>query len=321
MSKIYGFGSVALDFRGQVADFGKDYTSKLLVQKTDISAGGAVANSLVQAARLGGHAVYLGKLGTDEIGRRIVANLRAENIDTESIIFGNGEISPFNVAIYAGEARRRVGGYLLPNSLFGICAKDVERLSSRFSEGDILLLEIGEIAVESCLYMCRIAKEKGVRIVMDVDLDPVLQCGAKEADARTLFSYADYLIPNGESLKSLFGEIETVAAAQKLSEEYRAFTVITEGDKGCVFCDLSGKAKRQKSFKISSVVDTVGAGDAFHGSFAYALSQNYPPETAVLFATYCAAQNCKAFGATTAMARRSELENIWDFGAGRFIES
>lgn len=313
MSKIYGFGSVALDFRVVTAELGREYTSKLLAKETFVMPGGAVANSLIQSARLGGESVYLGKLGSDSIGKRIVENLRKENVAVEKIVYTDENFSPFNVAVYAGDKRRRIGGYLLENSLNDVTAEEIETFAVDIQRGDILLVEIGEISVEKCLLMCKMAKAKGAKVIVDVDLDPVVQCGATMQTVENLFSLADLLIPNIECLKFLLGETEAEGAAKSLSEKYGVTTIITEGDKGCICCKAQGgDVRRYAAYRIDAV-DTVGAGDSFHGSLAYALSVGYSLDMAISFATCAAALNCLGFGATTVMPTKKELENIWDF--------
>lgn len=312
MSKIFGFGSVALDFRVITAELGKEYTSKLLAKETLISSGGAVSNSLIQAARLGAETMYLGKLGEDRIGREIVANLEKEGVSTEAVIFDPDAFSPFNVAVYAGEKRRRVGGYLLPNSLASVTEEEILNLSEQMKRGDVLLLEIGEIPFQKSLFMCESAKARGVTVLVDIDLDPILQCGAEIREVEKLFSLADILIPNVECLNPILGENSAEKYAELLSEKYDVTTVITDGERGSISCRPQEKAKRHAPYKVEAV-DTVGAGDSFHGSFAFALSIGYSLEEAVAFASVAAAMNCLAFGATTAMPTKKSLENVWNF--------
>ena len=95
---IFGFGSAALDFRIRTADLGPEYRAKLLARETALLGGGAVANALVQVSRLGGDAAFLGKLGGDWIGERIVAGLESEGVDCSATIMDPMECSPFNVA-------------------------------------------------------------------------------------------------------------------------------------------------------------------------------------------------------------------------------
>lgn len=59
---IYGFGSACVDYRIHIPDMGEGYTSKVVADEIKELGGGACANCLVQAARLGADCTYLGKL-------------------------------------------------------------------------------------------------------------------------------------------------------------------------------------------------------------------------------------------------------------------
>ena len=72
MAVVYGFGSAAVDFRIRTADYGDLYKDKLLAQTWAEMGGGAVANFLSQVSRLGVKTSFLGKLGNDVIGKRII---------------------------------------------------------------------------------------------------------------------------------------------------------------------------------------------------------------------------------------------------------
>ena len=310
MATVYGFGSVAVDFRIVTADFGKDYTQKLLAKETFSLPGGATSNALTQVARLGGKAVSLCKLGEDNVGDKIVDALTKENIDCSKIIRDKLVLSPFNVAVYAGENKRRVGGFLLPNALKEITKEDVDFFTENFKKGDYLLTEIGEIPLDIILYICKKAKEKGVKVVLDVDLDPITQCGSTKDLVDEIFKTVSILIPNRDSLVSIFPDMDEIEMAKKLKEIYNVLTVITMGSFGtCYAIPGHDEVYVQKAFKINAV-DTIGAGDSFHGSLVYALSLNKPIENAVIFASKCAAINCTAFGATTAMPTLEILENF-----------
>jgi sugar/nucleoside kinase (ribokinase family) len=127
MAVVYGFGSAAVDFRIRTADYGDLYKDKLLAQTWAEMGGGAVANFLSQVSRLGVKTAFLGKLGNDVIGKRIIELLEKENVDCSGIIVSDEFCSPFNVAVYSGLEMRRRGGFLIPNSLAKLTEEDIEK--------------------------------------------------------------------------------------------------------------------------------------------------------------------------------------------------
>ena len=136
MRQVWGFGTAAIDIRIRTAEYGELYKDKLLAQESVWMGGGSTANFLVQTARLGQSVGWLGKLGRDPIGIKIKTMLENEAVNCKNIIFDEKLISPFNLAVYAGENRRRVGGFLLPNSMDMINEDDIRVLTGVLSEGD-----------------------------------------------------------------------------------------------------------------------------------------------------------------------------------------
>jgi sulfofructose kinase len=88
-------------------------------------------------------------------------------------------------------------------------------------------------------------------------------------------------------------ELETL---QSLGPEFPA---ITGGSEGCWHLD-GGKVAHQPAFSVD-VVDTTGAGDVFHGAFAYGLGRRWESGRSVEFAAAVAALSCRALGGRAAI--------------------
>ena len=305
MKKIWGFGSACVDIRICTADYGPGYTAKLLAREKKMQGGGACANFLAQVSRLGGEAGYLGKLGKDAIGDRILAQLAEEKVDISHVIRDEKALSPFNVAVYAGENWRRVGGFLLPNALGEMTEEELSLLAAPVEKGDIVYCEIGEIPLPQCEYFLRLVKEKGAVTLVDVDLDPVKQCGGTKEEIDSIFALCDYLLPNTEAVQEMTGAKTPLDVLETLSRSCHARVIVTAGEEGAWLLE------RGKPVNISVTpvkpLDTVGAGDAFHGGFAFALARGMEVEKAVLLGCICGAHNCMTFGARDGMLRAEEL--------------
>lgn len=315
MPRIFGFGSATLDFRINTADFGDSYRDKLLARETKVFGGGAAANCLVQVARLSRKAVgwsmrpaWLGKLGRDCIGDGIVSGLEEEGVDCSAALRDATVCSPFNVAVYA--EWRRVGGYLLPNALGTLTPGEVDQLVFVPEPGDWCIVEIGEIPLDSVHGFCRTAHARGVHLVVDVDLDPQRQCVGDPSLIGATLRCADVLAPNRAALRSLYGEIGAPELVDALLAEYGVSVVITSGEDGAYYRDPGQPARHVPAIPVD-VVDTVGAGDAFHGGLLYALSRGETLADAVLLGTRCGAAACLKFGARTSMPTMEELAALF----------
>jgi len=305
---VFAFGSAAIDFRIRTADLGADYTEKLLSRETDVLGGGSAANCLVQIARLGGRASWLGKLGTDWIGDRILADLKAEGVDCDLTYREAHHCSPFNLAVYAGPHRRRVGGYLLPNSLAEIKVEECQPWLEAMNRADWLLVEVGETPISLVLDLATHASEQGVHIAVDVDLDPIAHDIASKAEIERLFETADLLAPNATAIKTLFGNEAPPEQAASLARRFDTTIVVTAGGDGAYYIEPGGDVRHQPPIPVEAV-DTVGAGDAFHGGLLFELARGAAIQDAVETAAACGAAACRASGARTGMPTFDTLPN------------
>ena len=301
--RVHGFGTAALDFRIRTADLGADYRDKLLAREELVLGGGAVAHCLVQVARLGGRAQWLGKLGTDWIGDRILADLAAEGVDCARVLRTARHCSPFNVAVYADG--RRVGGYLLPNSLKALTEAEAQELAAAVAPGEWAVVEIGEIPLGVTRSFCEAVRAGGARFMVDVDLDPVAQCVGTTAEFDAVCRLADVLTPNCGAMRSIYPGLVPDELAQRMAADYGVTTVVTAGSEGAYACEPRGSVTHVPADAVD-VIDTVGAGDAFHGGLLSALSRGRELSEALALATRCGAAACAAFGARSGMLRAGE---------------
>ena len=61
-------------------------------------------------------------------------------------------------------------------------------------------------------------------------------------------------------------------------------------------------------------VDTLGAGDVFHGAFALAITEKQELRQALRFASAAAALKCTRFGGAFAAPQRAEVEELLSHG-------
>lgn len=300
MSKVYGFGAAGIDFRIQTADYGDTYKDKLLAQKTMVFGGGPVANFLTQVARLGGTAAWLGKLGADPLARQIVQTLEQERIDCAHVIYSAEHCSPFNLAVYSGPEMRRRCGFCLPNSLAELTDGDTAAFCRQIQPDDYVMVEIGEIPLAATIQFMRRARDMGATIVIDVDLDPVKQCGGTREQFEEICSLSDVIVPNIVAMSTLYPGLSDEALAERLYKEYRKAIVVSSGSRGAFFRTAEQALQHSPPLQVE-VVDTVGAGDAFHGGLVYALSSGHSITQAVALGNVCGGLNCTAFGARSGM--------------------
>jgi ribokinase len=128
----------------------------------------------------------------------------------------------------------------------------------------------------------------------------------------TIYAHCDYVTPNETEAATLTG-IDTstdegaLQAASSLVERGARNALITLGAKGAL---LHGEAGTHfvPAFRVANVVDTTGAGDAFNGGFAVALSEGRSPTEAIRFGAAVAALSVQKAGTAPSMPSRTEIE-------------
>ena len=83
---------------------------------------------------------------------------------------------------------------------------------------------------------------------------------------------------------------------------------VTEGSSGTRWLE-NGKLRHVPAFKVKTV-DTLGAGDVFHGVFALSLAEGHLENNALIKASAAAALHCSKLGGRKTIPMRKEIENF-----------
>ena len=101
---------------------------------------------------------------------------------------------------------------------------------------------------------------------------------------------------------ALTGEPDPALAAAILSRSNAEFVAVTAGERGVFW-----PGGHQPAFKVDAV-DTLAAGDVFHGSFAFGLAEGWAVGDIIRFASAAAAIKCTRFGGRLGAPTRAEVE-------------
>ena len=128
---------------------------------------------------------------------------------------------------------------------------------------------------------------------------------------RDVFGLCDFITPNETEAEALTGvTVKTSKDAENAAEALVYLgvktPVITMGEQG-VYLHGYGVIP---AFNFGPVVETTGAGDAFNGGFATALSEGKSPEEAVRFGCATASISVTRAGTAHAMPTREEVEKL-----------
>ena len=253
--------------------------------------GGIAANAAVAVARLGGRAALATRLGKDATGDAIVADLAREGVDCTLAGRFDGLRSPTSAIFVDPQGERLVMSYADPD-----LPLDPSWLPSRLPAGVKAVL--GDTRwQEGAAHLFRLARQAGVPAVLDGDRPPTVP----EA-----FEFATHVAFSAQGLAEVTRIADPVAGLEALARQTGAWLAVTVGEQGVYFLEDRAVA-HQPAFPVASV-DTLGAGDVWHGAFALCLAEGMKERQAVRFASAVAALKCTRFGGRTGVPSRAEVQ-------------
>ncbi|MEW6201869.1 MAG: carbohydrate kinase family protein [bacterium] len=245
--------------------------------------GGPAATAAAALGKWGAKVAFVGKVGDDEDGRFVIAELEKMNVDVTSVIVSKKSRTPKAfVWVERGAGRRTV--VLDRTGMQPVRASEISKV--RFPAAGFLLMDGRD--TDACLRAAKITHDNGGQVILDA--------GSPRKKMDALFRATDYFAASHTFIRHYFGRMSTKTACHRILESGPRVVVITLGEKGCIIATrdefLHIPAFRKKDF----IVDTTGAGDVFHGGFVYGLIRGWELEFCARFANAAAFLKCGKLG-------------------------
>jgi sugar/nucleoside kinase (ribokinase family) len=259
--------------------------------------GGNALNAAIGIVRLGGRASICGPMGDarETSSRYIFDKLAQEGIDTQDIVHMPGLVTPISNIMIDPSGERTIVTFRDPE-LWKVHLPDTDRL---LEDCSAILTE--NRCAEFCTDLCAEARRRGIPVIVDVDRTMSQREGLLTASSHLVFS--------SEALQATAGVADDGAALQKMAKLTSSFLAGTRGPKGTIWLDEHQRLQETPAFPVHTV-DTLGAGDVFHGAFALAITEQQDLRGALRFASAAAALKCTRFGGAFAAPQRAEVEEF-----------
>jgi sugar/nucleoside kinase (ribokinase family) len=269
--------------------------SKTAASHFDEICGGNGLNAAIAIARLGGEAALTGPIGDkSETASRVIFDLLGrEGVDTSHLVHVPGLVTSASAILIHADGERS-----------NVTFRDPRLWTARLPDPDILLRDCDAILAESrcssfAADLCAQARAQNIPVVIDIDSTMAL-------DDR-LLTASSHLIFSGEALRASAGVPDDVAALRKIAGLTPAFLAATRGPQGTIWLDEAQTPHETPAFAVQAV-DSLGAGDVFHGAFTLALTEGQDLTGALRFASAAAALKCTRHGGALGCPQRTELE-------------
>ena len=279
---VFEIGRNCLDTIAVVEAFpGEDEKAPLAFRL--VEGGGQGGTAACCVARLGGRVALIGKVGQDDEGARCLDRLHAFGVDTRFVEVVQGGRTPVAYLFVTRKNGRRTIIYetnQLPKIILGH-----EHLALLSSARTVLL-------DPETTYLGATVKKNagpGTRIIYD--------CERWKKGVEQMMALADYFIPSATFLSSAsldYGHLEFCRKVLRLNDDVNGQLIVTRGEEGAYY-PHHGRLYRMPPPAVQAV-DTIGAGDNFHGAFALAVSRGFPLHRAVRLAVATASLSCRDYG-------------------------
>jgi sulfofructose kinase len=267
--------------------------SKHLARGLQTVLGGMAANAAAAAARLGAEALLVSRVGSDAAGETILAELVALGVDTRAVERVAGLTSSVSAVFVDGAGERLLVNHADPRLLEDAPAPaeplagpvDAVLVDGRWPRAAVAALEA--------------AAERRVPGLADLD-HPMA-----EPWAGRLLAAASHVCFSRDGLARWTGEPGPEAGLRAIAARSAAELAVTLGAEGVLF-RAADRLVHLPAFPVRAV-DTLGAGDTFHGALAVALAEGRPWPAALRFASAAAALRCSRPSGRAAFPTRAEI--------------
>ena len=299
MSRICAIGANVYDTLILLPEYPREDT-KLAAESIRVAGGGPAATGLVAAAKLGETVgvvtEFIGSVADDERGKFLLDDFRRRGVGIDNITVEKDCESFCSFVMLSAETKTRT-------CVFHRGSKPPLELNASqlgaVKSADILMVDGNELD----------AAIDGARAIHSVGGKVLYDAGGLYKGIERLLPEVDILIPSEEYALGFTGCDNADDAAKRLYEQFSPeVVVITQGKRGGIV--YAGDEIMSYPIIDTVVVDSNGAGDVFHGAYAFALTQGYDYYKCALFASATSSLKCTRVGARDAVPTLNEVKNI-----------
>ena len=253
----------------------KSIIEKIKSYDSFIQSGGSVTNSLYTLSQLGGSGYVSVLVSDDDFGRTYLRDLKNSNVITAGSSFTTGKgMTGTCLVLTTPDAERTMNTCLSISSNFSIKninLNDLKYAKYLYIEGYLVTSEIAMDAIKECIQFANMNDVKIALTFSDLSMVKYFKNNF-ESILKTKF---DLLFCNEEEAKTFSGS-NSVHGSIEFLKSFTSNLVITQGNKGSLIVN------EEEIITIDpyhvKAIDTVGAGDAFAGSYLYGITNGFTPK-------------------------------------------
>ena len=274
---------------------------------------GAETNVAIGLARLGLKVGWGSRLGTDSMGRYLLAAMASEGIDCSHVVCDATQKTGFQFKSKVLDGSDPQVEYHSQGSAAShIGVDEIDRewlLSARHLHATGVFAALSFTTLNTARYTMALMRAAGRTVSFDPNLRPTLWATPQlmRESINDLATRADWVLPGLEEGRFLTGENSAEGIARFYRERGAKLVVVKLGAEGAWFDSDSAGSGHVAGFPVAEVVDTVGAGDGFAAGVVSALLQGKSVPEAVRRGAWIGARAVQVLGDTEGLPTRAEL--------------
>ena len=275
---------------------------------------GAETNVAIGLARLGLKVGWASRLGTDSMGRYLLAAMTGEGIDCSHVICDASQKTGFQ---FKGKvldgSDPQVEYHRQGSAASHMSEADIDQawlLSARHLHATGVFAAISASTLPAARKAMDIMRAAGRTVSFDPNLRPTLWASTElmRESINDLATRADWVLPGMEEGLILTGETTPEGVARFYRQCGAKLVVVKLGAAGAYFDSDSAGCGYVPGFPVAEVVDTVGAGDGFACGVISALLDGLSVPEAVKRGTWIGARAVQVLGDSEGLPTRAELQ-------------
>ena len=246
--------------------------------------GGPAANAAYLLSKWGVSTAYIGLLGDDIYGQKIMNEFIDVGTDISLVKVDKNFSTPYStILVNTRNGSRTIINCSEPSYSLGISSSKLKELNPK-----IILFDGHEL-------------ETSIKVLkLFPNSITILDAGSVREGTITLAKKVDYLIASERfaltycKMSSMNNEMDYEKVINQLKTLNGGQIVITLGERGLIY-EENNQIKQLAAYNVNAI-DTTGAGDIFHGAFAYGLIKDFPFLSNLKFSSMASAISVETLG-------------------------
>lgn len=261
------------------------------------AASGMATAAAITIARLEGRVSLWSRIGDDHTGDMFIDDLALEGVATGGVRRVPNVRTPFSTILVDKDGERLV----VPYFDLALSTDTAWLPLHEIADTGAVLCDMRWMQGAEVLFTH--ARRLGIPTILDADVAPV-------ADLRAMMPLADHVLLSEPALHSLSAASSSEEALIEVVTTLNAKVVgVTLGARGSIIWENTGGAGTLRHFPTIKIraLDTLNAGDVWHGTYAYGVTRGWDLAQTVRAASVAAAMKCEHFGGRAGAPRLAQL--------------